>query len=133
MCVVQGAQSAARLLLLTLSRVRCAPIRVTPVAPAAVAAATASYDGVISGEVHIELENLDGLNARTATSLVVPLVVRVVPPPPRARRLLFDSAHSIDDGIEEVKALVVQNRIKDLDHARYSNQRYLQEQPLRQP
>ena len=45
----------------------------------------------------------------------------------------FDSAHSIDDGIEEVKALVVQNRIKDLDHARYSNQRYLQEQPLRQP
>jgi nucleoside-diphosphate-sugar epimerase len=45
----------------------------------------------------------------------------------------FDSAFSIDDGIEEVKALVEQNRIKDLDHARYSNQRYLQEQPLRQP
>ena len=45
----------------------------------------------------------------------------------------FDSAHSIDDGIEEVKALVEQNRIKDLDHARYSNQRYLQEQSLRQP
>ncbi len=45
----------------------------------------------------------------------------------------FDSAFSIDDGIEEVKALVEQKRIKDLDHARYSNQRYLQEQPLRQP
>ena len=45
----------------------------------------------------------------------------------------FDSVYSIDDGIEEVKALVLQNRIKDLDHARYSNQRYLQEQPLRQP
>lgn len=45
----------------------------------------------------------------------------------------FDSVFSIDDGIEEVKALVEQNRIKDLDHARYSNQRYLQEQPLRQP
>jgi nucleoside-diphosphate-sugar epimerase len=45
----------------------------------------------------------------------------------------FDSAYSIDDGIEEVKALVEHNRIKDLDHARYSNQRYLQEQPLRQP
>ena len=45
----------------------------------------------------------------------------------------FDSVYSIDDGIEEVKALVIQNRIKDLDHARYSNQRYLQEQPLRQP
>ena len=45
----------------------------------------------------------------------------------------FDSAHSIDDGIEEVKALVEQHRIKDLDHARYSNQRYLQEQPLRKP
>ena len=45
----------------------------------------------------------------------------------------FDSVYSIDDGIEEIKALVEHNRIKDLDHARYSNQRYLQEQPLRQP
>jgi nucleoside-diphosphate-sugar epimerase len=45
----------------------------------------------------------------------------------------FDSAYSIDDGIEEVKALVMQNRIKDLDHARYSNQRFLLEQPLRKP
>jgi len=41
----------------------------------------------------------------------------------------FDSVFSIDDGIEEIKALVEQDRIKDLDHARYSNQRYLQEQP----
>ncbi len=45
----------------------------------------------------------------------------------------FDSVYSIDDGIGEIKALVEHHRIKDLDHARYSNQRYLQEQPLRQP
>ncbi|MCM3878422.1 MAG: SDR family oxidoreductase [Thermoanaerobaculia bacterium] len=38
----------------------------------------------------------------------------------------FTSAHSIDDGIEEVKALVDTRRIKDIDHERYSNQRYLQ-------
>jgi len=43
----------------------------------------------------------------------------------------FDSAYSIDDGIEEVKALVTTGRIKDLDHARYSNQRYLTENPQR--
>jgi nucleoside-diphosphate-sugar epimerase len=43
----------------------------------------------------------------------------------------FDSVHSIDDGIEEIKLLVESRRIKDLDHARYSNQRYLMEQPLK--
>jgi nucleoside-diphosphate-sugar epimerase len=42
----------------------------------------------------------------------------------------FSSIHSIDQGIEEIKYLVETNRIKDLDHSRYSNQRYLQEQPL---
>jgi nucleoside-diphosphate-sugar epimerase len=42
----------------------------------------------------------------------------------------FNSIHSIDQGIEEIKYLVETNRIKDLDHSRYSNQRYLQEQPL---
>jgi nucleoside-diphosphate-sugar epimerase len=40
----------------------------------------------------------------------------------------FNSIHSIDDGIEEIKYLVGTHRIKDLDHARYSNQRFLQEQ-----
>jgi nucleoside-diphosphate-sugar epimerase len=44
----------------------------------------------------------------------------------------FNSAHSIDDGIEEVKDLVLTGRIKDLDHARYSNQRYLTENPPRE-
>jgi nucleoside-diphosphate-sugar epimerase len=39
----------------------------------------------------------------------------------------FSAIHSIDEGIEEVKALVQTGRIKDLDHVRYSNQRYLQE------
>ena len=42
----------------------------------------------------------------------------------------FDSTYSIDDGIDEIKYLVENNRIKDLDHSRYSNQRFLQEQPL---
>ena len=42
----------------------------------------------------------------------------------------FKSIHSIDQGIEEVKSLVETHRIKDLDHARYSNQRFLQEQTL---
>lgn len=40
----------------------------------------------------------------------------------------FNSIHSIDDGIEELKFLVETGRIKDLDHNRYSNQKYLQEQ-----
>jgi len=42
----------------------------------------------------------------------------------------FNSAYSIDDGIDEIKALVENHRIKDLDHSRYSNHRFLQEQPL---
>lgn len=42
----------------------------------------------------------------------------------------FTSAYSIDDGIDEIKDLVENHRIKDLDHSRYSNQRFLQEQPL---
>ena len=40
----------------------------------------------------------------------------------------FEAAHSIDEGIEEVARLVEQRRIKDVEHSRYSNQRYLQEQ-----
>lgn len=39
----------------------------------------------------------------------------------------FSAIHSIDEGIEELKYLVETGRIKDLDHIRYSNQRYLQE------
>ena len=40
----------------------------------------------------------------------------------------FESVHSIDEGIEEIVRLVQQRRIKDVEHSRYSNQRYLQEQ-----
>jgi nucleoside-diphosphate-sugar epimerase len=39
----------------------------------------------------------------------------------------FEAIHSIDEGIEEVKMLVKTGRIKDLDHPRYSNQRFLKE------
>jgi nucleoside-diphosphate-sugar epimerase len=39
----------------------------------------------------------------------------------------FDSIHSIDDGIEEVKFLVETGRVKDVDHSRYSNHRFLQQ------
>ena len=40
----------------------------------------------------------------------------------------FNSIHSIDDGIEELKYLVETKRIKDLSSTRYSNQAYLKEQ-----
>ncbi len=43
----------------------------------------------------------------------------------------FNSAYSIDDGIEEVKSLIESRRIKNTDHPRYSNQRYLSEQPIK--
>jgi nucleoside-diphosphate-sugar epimerase len=39
----------------------------------------------------------------------------------------FAPQYTIDDGIEEVKALVTTSRIKDLDHVRYSNQLFLKE------
>jgi nucleoside-diphosphate-sugar epimerase len=39
----------------------------------------------------------------------------------------FTPKYTIDDGIEEVKALVTTGRIKDLDHVRYSNQLFLKE------
>jgi nucleoside-diphosphate-sugar epimerase len=49
----------------------------------------------------------------------------------KARDILgFKPACSIDDGIEEIKYLIETRRIKDLNHSRYSNQRYLQEQDL---
>lgn len=40
----------------------------------------------------------------------------------------FKSAHSIDEGIEQLKFLVETNRIKDLSSTRYSNVAYLKEQ-----
>lgn len=40
----------------------------------------------------------------------------------------FESIHSIDEGIEELKFLVETNRIKDLSSPRYSNVAYLKEQ-----
>jgi len=38
----------------------------------------------------------------------------------------FQPIHSIDEGIEELKQLVEMGRIKDLNHERYSNQRYIE-------
>ncbi len=38
----------------------------------------------------------------------------------------FQAIHSIDDGIEEVKNLLETGRIKDLNHDRYSNQRFIE-------
>ncbi|PYX48409.1 MAG: NAD-dependent dehydratase [Acidobacteria bacterium] len=37
----------------------------------------------------------------------------------------FWSTHSIDEGIEEVKNLVVSNRLSDIDNPRYTNQAFL--------
>jgi len=42
----------------------------------------------------------------------------------------FKSSHSIDEGIEQLKFLVENNRIKDLSSARYSNVAYLKEQKV---
>ncbi len=48
-----------------------------------------------------------------------------------ARQTLgFDSGHSIDSGIEELKYAVETRRIKDLNSSRYSNHAYLQEQEV---
>ena len=44
----------------------------------------------------------------------------------RAQRILgFKPAHSIDSGIEEIKALLDMKRIKDVDNVRYTNDGYL--------
>jgi len=42
----------------------------------------------------------------------------------------FKTAHSIDEGIEQVKFLVENRRIKDLSSARYSNVAFLKEQKV---
>ena len=55
----------------------------------------ASFDGPISGELRFELEALDGAHQSTSAALSVPLAVRVVPTPPREKRLLFDQWHSV--------------------------------------
>lgn len=38
----------------------------------------------------------------------------------------FTPSHSIDDGIDEIKFLIENKRLKDVNHIRYSNHRYLQ-------
>ncbi len=38
----------------------------------------------------------------------------------------FQAIHTIDEGIEEVKALIESGRIKDVNHDRYSNQKFLE-------
>ena len=45
----------------------------------------------------------------------------------KARQQLgFSPRYSIDDGIEEVKALVLDGRLRDLNNPRYANQEYLE-------
>jgi nucleoside-diphosphate-sugar epimerase len=43
----------------------------------------------------------------------------------------FEAIYSINDGIQELKYLLETRRIKDINHIRYSNHRYLQEQIVR--
>jgi nucleoside-diphosphate-sugar epimerase len=44
----------------------------------------------------------------------------------KAQRLLnFSPCHSIDDGIEEIKKLLEQRRLKNVDNPRYTNQTFL--------
>lgn len=38
----------------------------------------------------------------------------------------YQAIHSIDNGIEEIKSLLETGRIKDLNHDRYSNQRFIE-------
>jgi nucleoside-diphosphate-sugar epimerase len=48
----------------------------------------------------------------------------------KARRVLgFQAAISIDDGIEEIKAITEAGRLKDMDNPRYTNQAYLAKIP----
>lgn len=41
------------------------------------------------------------------------------------RQLDFDPTRSVDDGIEEIKALLEEHRLKDIHNVRYTNQGYL--------
>ena len=44
----------------------------------------------------------------------------------KARRVLgFSPTHSIDEGIEEIKALLEMRRIKNISNVRYTNDGYL--------
>jgi hypothetical protein len=37
----------------------------------------------------------------------------------------FNPAYSIDDGIEQIKALLTQGRLRDVENPRYTNQKFL--------
>ena len=44
----------------------------------------------------------------------------------KAQKILgFRPTHSIDEGIEEIKELLVTKRLKDVDNPRYTNQAFL--------
>ena len=59
--------------------------------------AAAAFDGLVHGEIVFEVGALlpGDPSPQPRSAVRVPLVVRVVPTPPRARRLLFDARHNL--------------------------------------
>jgi membrane-bound transcription factor site-1 protease len=62
----------------------------------AVADAAATFEGVVRGRVTCRVSAVDAQGVFRAQLLELPLAVRVVPTPPRQRRLLWDQFHSIN-------------------------------------
>ena len=54
------------------------------------------FEGLVTGEIRFELEAQGGLHDGTVSELIIPLTVRIVPTPPRSKRLLFDQWHSVN-------------------------------------
>ena len=65
-----------------------------PAGTAAEAAGGGGWEGVVEGQIEIEVVAEREGGAATTSVVVVPVRVRVVRPPPRRRRLLFDLFHS---------------------------------------
>ncbi len=66
--------------------------------------ASETFDGIVRGEIRFELEAVGEAASESAagerrpfarSSVAVPISVRISPPPPRSRRLLFDQSHSL--------------------------------------
>ena len=59
--------------------------------------AAAAFDGLVHGAIVFEVGALlpGDPSPQPRSAVSVPLIVRVVPTPPRARRLLFDARHSL--------------------------------------
>ena len=47
------------------------------------------FEGTIRGAISFEIEAVGDLNARATSAVIVPVVVHIVPTPPRHRRLLY--------------------------------------------